>query len=264
MKNEWRWHNFMSYGCFIKMYYFQFYTFCVLDPLIFFLISHVFTGFWKSWSARGPVPAGPAGQTALIAVAKSPSQDSDPSLTSLLASSDSLLLRICSCFGFSWYRNWSQSSAPSLFPTKYPTTLNISWSGRCDKFWGPWREVTQVPRSFLPSGRRYPFRPVPTLSHPTSSKLPVPAVWPPCPGLLSREPRSHCPLPLSACFSLKQQTCQECLHSPGPLHYLSPFTSIIWCIHPLRAPGQEPLLATSGMGTPPISQVKAFACLFHH
>lgn len=43
MKNEWSWHNFMSYGCFIKMYYFQFYTFCVLDPLVFFFSSHMFS-----------------------------------------------------------------------------------------------------------------------------------------------------------------------------------------------------------------------------
>lgn len=113
-------------------------------------------------------------------VAKRPSQDG-LSLSSLLASSDSLLLHICSCFHISWYWNWSQT-APSLSPTKYPTTLNLPQRGRCDKFWGPWTEVTHVPRSFLPSGQHYPFTPCP----PSLTPHPPICLWPPCPGRLSR------------------------------------------------------------------------------
>lgn len=107
-------------------------------------------------------------------------------------------------WSFSWYKNWSQTSAPVLFPTKYPTLLNISWSWWHDKFWGLWREVTHVPCSFLPSG--------PPRAHPPSPHILQAA----CAGFLatlprplSRKPISHCPLLLSGCFFLKQQSCQD-------------------------------------------------------
>ena len=68
-------------------------------------------------------------------------------------------------------------------------------------------------------------------------------------------PGSHPPPPLSGCFSLKEKTCQEGLHSPGSLNFLSPFimNAFIWCIHFWRAPGQEPLLATFWMKTSHLS-----------
>lgn len=94
---------------------------------------------------------------------------------------------------------------------------------------------------------------VPTLPHFTSSKLAMLAVWPPCPGQLSREPTSHCPLPFSGCFSLKQQMCQECLYAPPPWNFLHLLTQALSdVLMPWEHFRQEPI----------ISRVKVLACFW--
>lgn len=212
--------------------------------------------FEKSWCARGPEPVGPADQMVLTAVAKSPSKDSGPSPTSFLASSNSLLLHICSCFGVS-----------AGIKTGHKPQLLCCFLQNIQPCW-IFHEVGDMTNSEDCGERSLMYlavfchlvHPVPTLLHPTSSKLPVLALWPPYPGHSPGSPYHTVPFScLAASFSNSRAARTQ-----------APEFSFFSCKHYLMHPSPESTWAGAPAGhfqdggPPSTSQVKAFACLFYH
>lgn len=251
----------MSYGCFIKMYYFQFYTFCVLDPLIFFS-SHMFSqafekaGLQEALCQRGLLARRPW-LLLLKALPKTLTRPS-PHFWHLLI--------LCSCIS-------AHASVSAGIETGHRAQLLRCFLQNIQPHW-TFHEVGDVINS---EGRgERSLKSLAASCHLVGTTLSTPcppSLTPHPPSCLCQQcghPAQGCspgslghtvPFPcLAASLSNSRLARNACTLQVPWIHlvfsqYLwkSPSTSIIWCLHPLRAPGQEPLLATSGMGTSHLS-----------
>ena len=182
-------------------------------------MSHLtcFHKLLKKLVCQGLVFPGPAGQTVLLL---KDLLKTDLSLTSLLASSDSLLLHICSCFHSSWYWNGPQTQLLCCLLYNIQPHWIFHEEGDAISSEGRGQRSLTYLAAFCPLVSAT----LSTLCPPSLTPYPPIYLWPPCTGRLSRVTPS--PSLVWLLLSASWQTCQEGLHFQGSLNFLSPFISI--------------------------------------